>query len=166
MKNEIVEAYLALGSNLGNKIKYIKTAYMLLERSDEIHIKEKSSFYFSKAYGGNDLNDFINAVIKIETSLSPMALLKFVKNIEKLLGRKKTNPKKYENRQIDIDILFYGHEKFSKKNLVIPHKDMENRDFVLIPLSELNKDIVLPSGKTIEEALKLVPNTTKVVNDE
>jgi len=166
MKNEIVNVYLALGSNLGDKIKYIKTAYMLLERSDEISIKEKSAFYFSKAYGGEDLNDFINTVIKIETTLSPRSLLNYVKNIEKLLGRKKTNPKKYENRPIDIDILFYGKEKFSKKDLVIPHKDLENRDFVLVPLKEINKEIILPSGKSIDEALKLITNTTKAVEDE
>ena len=162
----MVKAYLAFGSNLGNKIKYIKAAYALLERCKDISIVKKSGFYFSAAYGGDDLNDFINSVAEVETTLSPMDLLKFVKTIEKILGRKKTQPKRYENRQIDIDILFYGEEKFSMKDLVIPHKDMENRDFVLVPLREIAPDMILPSGKNIDEALGLINNTTKAVADE
>ena len=161
----MIEAYLALGSNIGNKINFIKTAYVLLERSPDIQIEQKSNFYFSKAYGGDDLDDFINTVIKIKTSLSPKELLQYAKNIEKLLGRKKTTPKKYENRPIDIDILFYGNEKFSKKDLVIPHKDLENRDFVLIPLQEIAPEIILPSGRKITEALNLINNTTEVVHE-
>lgn len=162
----MVKAYLAFGSNLGNKIKYIKAAYALLERSKDIHITKKSGFYFSKAYGGEDLNDFINSVAEIETTLKPLVLLNHVKNIEKILGRKKTQPKRYENRQIDIDILFYGNEKVSKKDLIIPHKDIENRDFVLVPLSEIAPNMVLLSGKTPNEALSLINNTTKAVKDE
>ena len=161
----MIEAYLALGSNIGNKINFIKAAYALLERSPNISILEKSNFYFSKAYGGEDLDDFTNSVIKIETSLSPGELLSYVKNIEKLLGRKKTTPKKYENRPIDIDILFYGSQKFSKKDLVIPHKDLENRDFVLIPLKEISPDLILPSGKKIDEAISLINNTTEVIHE-
>ena len=162
----MAKVYLSLGSNIENRIKFIKTAYLLLERNKEIKIIQKTKFYFSKAYMGEDLNDFINSVIIIETSLKPLELLQYTQNIEKLLGRKKTTAKKYENRPIDIDILFYGNEKFSKKNLVIPHKDLENRDFVLVPLRELNKDIILPSGKTIEEVLTGINNTTEVIEDE
>jgi len=162
----MTQVYLALGSNIGNKIKFIKTAYLLLERSEKIEIIKKSSFYFSKAYGEETLNDFVNSVIEIETSLKPTELLTFCKNIEKLLGRKKITPKKYENRPIDIDILFYGDEKFSKKDLVIPHKDLENRDFVLVPLKEICPEKILPSNKSIEEAIKLINNTTEVLADE
>jgi len=159
----MIEAYLALGSNIGNKIGFIKTAYMLLERSGQINIEKKSAFYFSKAYGDENLDDFVNSVIKIQTSFSAQELLAHAKNIEKLLGRKKTTPKKYENRPIDIDILFYGNQKFSKKDLVIPHKDLENRDFVLVPLQEIASDMILPSGHTINEALSAITNTTKVL---
>ena len=74
-------------------------------------LASKSKFYFSKAYKGDDLNDFINTVILVETSLKPLELLQYTQNIEKLLGRKKTTANKYENRPIDIDILFYGKEK-------------------------------------------------------
>ena len=162
----MTEVFLALGSNIGNKIGFIKTAYALLERSKDITILQKSSFYFSKAYKGEDLNDFVNTVIKIESNLSPLELLKFGKNIEKLLGRKKTTPKKYENRPIDIDILFYGDEKFSKKDLVIPHKDMLNRDFVLAPLSEIAPEKILTNGKTPLQSLELITNTTEVIKNE
>ncbi len=162
----MVKAYLAFGSNIGNKIKYINEAYMLLEQCAQIKIIKKSGFYFSKAYGGDDLNDFINSVVEIETEFSPIELLSYAKSIEKLLGRKKTQIGKYENREIDIDILFYGNEKICKEDLVIPHKDLENRDFVLVPLKEIAPNIMLPSGKTIDEALKLINNTTKAVRDE
>ncbi len=159
----MIEAYLALGSNIGNKIGFIKTAYILLERSPYISIEKKSKFYFSKAYGNKELNDFINTVIKIKTSLTPMELLKYAKNIEKLLGRKKTTPKQYENRPIDIDILFYGNMKFSRKDLVIPHKDLENRDFVLVPLQEIAPSLILPSKRSIQEAINSIENSTEVV---
>ena len=161
----MIEAFLALGSNIGNKIKFIKAAYALLERSPEIFIEKKSSFYFSKAYKGDDLNDFVNSVIKIKTSLKPKELLEYSKNIEKILGRKKTTIKKYENRPIDIDILFYGKDKFSKPGLIIPHKDLENRDFVLVPLKEIAPDKILPSKQTIDEALSKIENTTQVLNE-
>ena len=162
----MVKAYLAFGSNIGNKIKYITEAYMLLEQCAQIKIIKKSGFYFSKAYGGDDLNDFINSVVEIETEFSPIELLSYAKNIEKLLGRKKTKIGKYENREIDIDILFYGNERICTEDLIIPHKDLENRDFVLVPLREIAPNIILQSGKTIDEALKLINNTTKAVRDE
>ena len=162
----MVKAYLAFGSNLGNKIEYIKAAYDELERSDDISMIKKSSFYFSKAYGGDDLNDFVNSVALVETALSPMELLEFVKNIEMNFGRKKTDTKKYENRQIDIDILFYGGDRILDKKLTIPHNDIENRDFVLVPLKEIASDIILPSGKSIDEALNLINNTTRMITDD
>ena len=68
----MVKAYLAFGSNIGNKIKYINEAYMLLEQCAQIKIIKKSGFYFSKAYGGDDLNDFINSVVEIETEFSAL----------------------------------------------------------------------------------------------
>lgn len=162
----MVKAYLAFGSNLGDKTRYIKDAYTLLERSGKILILKKSGFYFSKAYGDDALNDFINSVCEVETEFSPVELLDFLKNTEKFLGRNQTHSKRYENRQIDIDILFYGDEKFSEKDLVIPHKDIENRDFVLVPLKEIAPEKILPSGRSIDEALGLINNTTKVVADE
>ena len=71
-----------------------------------------------------------------------------------------------ENRQIDIDILFYGDEKISKKDLIIPHKDIENRDFVLVPLAEIFPEKILPSGKSILEALSVINNTTRIISDD
>lgn len=162
----MVKVYLAFGSNIDDKIKYIKSAYSLLEQSESISIINKSGFYFSKAYGGDDLNDFINSVCEIETEFSPSQLLQFAKNIETTLGRKNTCTNKYENRQIDIDILFYGNENIIEKNLVIPHKDLENRDFVLVPLREIAPDKILPSGRSIDEALNLINNTTEAVKDD
>ncbi len=162
----MIEAYLAFGSNIGNKINLIKTAYILLELSTNIHIEKKSHFYFSKAYKGEDLNDFVNSVIKIKTILTPNELLSRTQNIEKILGRKKNTSDKYENRTIDIDILFYGNQKISQKDLLIPHSDIENRDFVLIPLKEIAPKIILPSKKTIDEVTKSIENTTRIIYEK
>ena len=112
---EMVKAYLAFGSNLGNKIKYIKAAYALLERSECIYITKKSGFYFSKAYGGEDLNDFVNSVAEIETTLKPVELLSYVKNIEKILGRKKLSLKDMKTGKLILIYVFTEMKMFQKK---------------------------------------------------
>ena len=144
--------YLGLGSNLGNKEANLNNAISLLSTKVG-RILRQSSFYVSKAWGYVSENDFLNAVVLIETDLSPSDLLHETKNIEKHIGRKeKTVGNGYSDRIIDIDILFYNDEIINHRNLKIPHPLIIERDFVLTPLTEIAPDFVHPiNGKTIKE---------------
>lgn len=153
----MIETYLALGSSIENKIDFIKKAYVLLELNPQIKIIRKSKFYASKPYGNEKLNDFINTVIKIQTNLLPLELLSYIKKIESMLGRKPRENNIYENRPIDIDILFYGNAAITTAELTIPHKDLKNRDFVVFPLIEIAPEFRnLLSPITIKNNLELI----------
>lgn len=125
--------YLGLGSNLGNKRKNIKEALRLLRR--DVKIIKVSSLYKTKPVGYLDQPDFLNAVAEIATSLTPLQLLKQVKSIERIIGRTKTV--RWGPRLIDIDILLYEGQKIKHSKLIIPHPQINKRNFVLNPLKEI-----------------------------
>jgi len=131
----MVVCYLGLGSNLGNRRKNIKKALDHLAKTRGIKIEKTSRIYETKAIGGPLQGKFLNAAIKIKTSLTPHLLLKTVKNIEKDLGRRRTV--RWGPREIDLDILLYGNKIIKRKNLIIPHPRMFSREFVLRPLREI-----------------------------
>ncbi|NEU08110.1 2-amino-4-hydroxy-6-hydroxymethyldihydropteridine diphosphokinase [Flavihumibacter sp. R14] len=143
------EAYLLLGSNLGDSKKYI---------SDAVHcIKEQigkltglSSLYQTASWGKTDQPDFINQVVRVETNLNPEKLLHGILVIETKLGRERSE--KWGSRKIDIDLLFYGDQVIKSENLVVPHPFLHQRRFTLMPLVELNPGLVHPVfKKTVEE---------------
>ena len=127
--------YLGVGSNLGNRRKNIKKALDYLVKTKGIKIEKSSRIYETKAVGGVPQGKFLNAAIKIKTSLTPQLLLEVLKKIEKDLGRK--NTVRWGAREIDLDILLYGNKVIKIKNLVIPHPRMFEREFVLKPLREI-----------------------------
>ena len=129
--------YLSLGSNLGNKKTNLEKAVSLI--SKEVgKVISVSSFYQSAPCGFESENDFLNAVILIETSLSPFELLAKTQEIEKKMGRKTKTTETYSDRIIDIDILFYDDLIVNTPELKIPHPLWKERDFVKIPLAELS----------------------------
>jgi 2-amino-4-hydroxy-6-hydroxymethyldihydropteridine diphosphokinase len=143
--------YLGLGSNIGNRAENITSALSFLQSSCFIKIKKISSFYETSPIGQKQRN-FYNIAVKATSSLNPQDLLALIKQIEKLIGRKRTLH--WGPRVIDIDILFFNHIVIAEKNLVIPHKEILNRLFVLIPLSEIAKDFVYPiANKKISSIL-------------
>lgn len=153
----MIEGYLALGSSMGNKIDSIKKAYVLLELNPQIKIIKKSKFYASKPYGNKELDNFVNTVIKIQTNLLPLELLSYIKKVESMLGRIPRENNVYENRPIDIDILFYSNVCIDTPELTIPHKDIKNRDFVVFPLIEIAPEFRnLLSPITIKNNLELI----------
>ena len=129
------EIYLGLGSNIDPRKSYLKKAVYEINRLSQTKVSKKSSIYETKAVDYTDQDDFLNAVIKIESSLSPEVLLKKLLKIEKKLGRVRT--KKWGPRTIDIDILLYGDREYKSEDLKIPHPRMTERAFVLIPLAEI-----------------------------
>ncbi len=136
-------AFLGLGSNLGDKLKNIKTSLELISSHEEITILSVSSIYKTPPVGFEEQDFFLNAVIKISTNLSPFELLKFIQLIEKKLGRKRIF--KWGPRTIDIDILVYNDWIINRNNLQVPHPLMHERGFVLIPFNEIESSLIHPT---------------------
>jgi 2-amino-4-hydroxy-6-hydroxymethyldihydropteridine diphosphokinase len=148
-------AYLALGSNVGKRPLNLNKALALLKECG-IKIIKTSNFYNTKPVSKVAQRDFLNMCVKIQTSFTPEKLLKICKMIEKQMGRKFIKKRSgYEKpRIIDIDILLYENLILKKHNLVIPHKKMHLRKFVLEPLNEIAPHLKHPvQHKTISKLL-------------
>ena len=145
LENQVNLVYLSLGSNLGNKKTNLNKCIDLIKK-EEIFIKKRSKFYSTKSWPNENFPNFINAIILVETKFSLTELFLKIKKIEKKLGR--TRSKRNHPRVCDIDIIDYNgeiiHRKLGKHKLNIPHKRMHNRNFVLFPLYEIDKDWVHP----------------------
>ena len=128
-------AYLTMGSNLGDKVQYINGAIRALTAHPQIKVKKVSDLIMSKPYGVTDQENFLNGALEIETLLEPEELLDALHDMEDAAGR--TRVRRWGPRTLDIDIIFYDKLVYESDNVVIPHPDMQNRDFVLEPLSTL-----------------------------
>ncbi|NLM21841.1 MAG: 2-amino-4-hydroxy-6-hydroxymethyldihydropteridine diphosphokinase [Peptococcaceae bacterium] len=142
-------AYLSLGSNQGDKKNNLEAAISLLANSQEIKILSISSFYETEPWGGVEQDSFLNMVLKIDTTLSPLKLLHRCLEIEGILGRKREM--RWGPRIIDIDILIYQDVRIDSDELTIPHPYMEQREFVLAPLREIAPELILPSGQKVND---------------
>ena len=144
-------AYLSLGSNLGDKKKNIDTALKLLRENAYIRILELSSVYETEPVGYTEQDLFYNIVIKIETNLSPIELLEYCNSIEMLLKRERII--KWGPRTMDIDILLFDDVVIDDEKLTIPHPRIAERAFVLVPLWEIANYITI-NGKKIQDLLE------------
>lgn len=144
-------AYLSLGSNIGDKKKYLYDAIKLLDGYKGIRIVKLSSLYETSPWGYTEQDLFMNLVVLIETSLSPVELLDCCQFIEKELGRVRLI--KWGPRVIDVDILLFEDETINTERLTIPHPFMTERDFVMIPLCEIAKDLKI-DGITVETIIQ------------
>jgi 2-amino-4-hydroxy-6-hydroxymethyldihydropteridine diphosphokinase len=134
-QKRFINVYLALGSNVGDRLKTIKAAEKLIDRKVG-RIARYSSYYESMAWGKTDQGKFINSVIMINTTKSPREILEANQDIEREMGREITG-ERWGPRVLDIDILFYGKRVIRDKGLEIPHPEIQNRMFVLVPLMEI-----------------------------
>ncbi len=137
----MVLAYIGLGSNLGDRVGYVQQATSLLGGDENIKIVSTSSFYETEPCGYQSENWFVNAVIAISTNLYPHQLLKVCQRIEAQLGRRRGDESGYNDRTIDIDILFYDDKVICDEEngvkLLIPHPRVHERAFMLIPMLEI-----------------------------
>jgi len=155
--------YLSLGSNLGDRLGYIQQAVMQLGAVKDTEIIRTSAFYETEPWNTDTKNWFVNAVVELKTCLSPRELLAECMRIEQQLGRKRENNENYSDRTIDIDILFYKNEIISDDDLIIPHKFLHLRAFVLVPLLELIPNFIHPvMTKTITELYDDLENPESV----
>jgi len=150
-------AYLGIGSNLGDKERYLSDAMEALRAHSLIVVKRISEWIQTKPYGGVEQDDFLNGVVEIETLLGPEELLAALHEIEAAAGRERTV--RWGPRTLDLDILFYDRICYESEDLVIPHPDLENRSFVLKPLCSIVPDLRHPvTGKTVRALLGALDN--------
>ncbi len=154
------KAYLLIGGNMGNREGYLAAARSAVEK----HIgplRRHSSLYQTAAWGLQEQDAFLNQVLQIETALDAGSLLQTLLQIEETLGRKREV--RYGPRIIDMDILFFNDEVIHKEGLTIPHPQIQNRRFALVPMAELAPELVHPVlQKTIAQLLNDCPDTLDV----
>jgi len=142
--------YLALGSNLGDRQKNLQAVEEAFP--PQVQIIKKSSIYETEPWGYLDQPIFLNQVLCVKTTLSPLELLAYIKDLEKRIGRKPSF--RYGPREVDIDILIYGDNVIDEDLLTIPHLRLKERAFVLVPLAEIAPDLILPGvDMTIKDLL-------------
>lgn len=147
-------AYLALGANIGDTRENMRKAVKLLDEHEGIRVIKASSLYLTRPVGLSDQPDFLNAVIAVETTLSPRKLLEACLDIEKRMGRRRTI--RWGPRVIDIDILLYNGVTLDEDDLKIPHPVMLERAFVLAPLAEIAPDVEVAPGLAARDAASRV----------
>jgi len=158
-------AYIALGANLGNPIAQLTSALAGLGSLPATRLLKRSRWYRSRAIGPGVQTDYINGVVLLETSLSPIALLHELLRLEESHGR--TRGERWAPRTLDLDILLYDDLAFESPELHIPHPRMASRNFVLVPLMDIAPELTLPNGMPLaklaqsigEEGLWLMPET-------
>ena len=149
------KAYLGLGTNMGDRETYLSSAVKLLDNYENITVTNKSKIYETKAWGYTDQADFLNMCIEIKTSLNEYELLKVCQEVELKLNRERII--RWGPRTIDVDILFFNDIILNNEDLYIPHPRISERAFVLIPLMDINKNLLI-KGKVIGEYLNSLTN--------
>ena len=150
-----VDAFIGLGTNLGDRLANLTEAVRLLEATDGVRVVRSSRVYETEPVGPPQ-PDYLNAVAELSTSLGPRELLTVCQEIEGRMGR--IRGERWGPRVIDLDVLTYGREVVDEPGLRIPHPRMHERGFVLVPLLELTADPHLPDGRTLSR-LSLPPST-------
>ncbi len=140
-----MEAYLGIGSNLGDRLANLQHAVDLLAAETDVRVVASSRVWETDPVGGPPQPDFLNAVVRVRTGLAPLELLEACHRVERALGR--TREVRWGPRTVDIDVLLAGDLELDGPALTIPHPRMTRRAFVLLPLLELDPDAALP-GRT------------------
>jgi 2-amino-4-hydroxy-6-hydroxymethyldihydropteridine diphosphokinase len=134
--------FIGLGSNVGDRETHIRKAVAALGSLPRSSVVEVSSVYETEPIGFKDQSTFLNAVVEIRTALEPMDLFERLKSIERMLGRKQRE--RWREREIDLDILYFGTRVVQTEWLTIPHAERESRGFVLVPIVEIASDFIDP----------------------
>lgn len=152
--NHMTIAYIGLGSNKGSSKKVLNAVIKVLANREEFCMPVVSSFYQTSPVGLKDQNDFINAVVKVDTSLTSLELIKFLLALEKAAGRQRDSEQANGPRVIDCDLLLYGREEISSLDLTVPHPRMIDRLFVMEPLVEIAPKAFIPGYGYAKEVLE------------
>ncbi len=147
-------AYISLGSNLEEPEHQVLQAVEQISEIPESTLVGASRLYRSAPVGPEGQPDYINAVVALETHLAPLALLDALQAIEQHHGR--VRHIRWGARTLDLDILLYGQEVIQSERLIIPHREMHWRNFVLQPLGDITPELVLPTGQKLQNLLQTV----------
>jgi 2-amino-4-hydroxy-6-hydroxymethyldihydropteridine diphosphokinase len=142
--------YIGLGTNLGNRTLYLREAIQKLVEHKHIQLIDYSSIYETEPIGFIDQDAFLNMVIEISTNLTAKEFLHIIQEIEISLGRKREM--KWGPRTLDLDILLFNQQNIMTEDLIVPHPRMQERSFVMVPLYEVNSDLVI-QGRPIRDIL-------------
>ena len=150
-----MQVFIGLGSNLADPENQIHAAKKALQALPETQWVTSSSLYKSPPMGPQDQPDYINAVIELDTMLSPLDLLDCLQQIEQQQGR--IRERHWGERTLDLDLLLYGDEVIASDRLQVPHSGIAQRAFVIYPLAEIAADIVIPGKGLITTLLAACP---------
>ncbi|WP_448553622.1 2-amino-4-hydroxy-6-hydroxymethyldihydropteridine diphosphokinase [Thalassotalea montiporae] len=148
-------AYIGLGSNLAEPAKQIQQAVDAISTIERSRIAALSSLFFSRPMGPQDQPDYMNAVLALDTELTPIELLDALQAIEKQAGRVRKGDR-WGPRILDLDIILFDQQIINNERLIIPHYGMKEREFVLRPLAEIAPQLVLPDGDLVSELSKAI----------
>ncbi|WP_323845265.1 2-amino-4-hydroxy-6-hydroxymethyldihydropteridine diphosphokinase [Microbulbifer magnicolonia] len=148
--------FIGLGSNLAEPQEQLRSALAAMADLPHTGLLRCSSFYRSAPVGPGEQPDYINAVAELETDLAPLELLDHLQSIEAAHGRERSV--RWGARTLDLDILLFGREQLDEPRLQVPHPRMAERNFVLQPLAELEPQLQLPSGESIQALLQQCPH--------
>lgn len=152
----MVCAYIALGTNVGDRPSYLYQALLLLDGHEQIRLTGLSSIYETVPVGYTEQRQFLNMTAEMVTELTPTELFVTIADVENQLGRRRTI--RWGPRRIDIDILLYNQKKIETKDLQIPHPRMTQRAFVLIPLAETNPALTIPGYASLPTLIEKTPD--------
>lgn len=150
------QAFVALGSNLGDPAATVCSAFAALAKVDQVRLVRTSSLYRTAPVGFEQQPDFINAVAEIETSLAPHALLAALLALEDRFGR--VRDRRWGPRSLDLDLLLYDGLRLDTPDLTLPHPRLHLRAFVLMPLAEIAPDLAIPGRGSVAAWLPAVAN--------
>lgn len=148
MTDKNIVAYIGLGSNLSDPKLQVANAVQEIAKLANCKVVAVSSLYLSKPMGPQDQDDYINAVLKLETDLPALTLLDALQKIENETGRVRKEDR-WGARILDCDIILYGNETIENERLTVPHYGMKVREFVLLPLIEISAHLMLPDGTLV-----------------
>ncbi|MGF1696680.1 2-amino-4-hydroxy-6-hydroxymethyldihydropteridine diphosphokinase [Vibrio lamellibrachiae] len=147
--------YIAIGSNLADPVGQANGAIEALKHLPKSTLLSASQLYSSSPMGPQDQPDYINAVVAIETQLTPLELLDCTQTIELEQGRVRKD-ERWGPRTLDLDIILYGNDVIDSERLIVPHYGMKEREFVLYPLAEIAPNLTLPDGTELQHLLSKV----------
>lgn len=151
-------AYIAIGSNLASPLDQVNAAIAALAAVTQSRLLAQSSFYRTPPLGPQDQPDYLNAAVALETALDPQALLDHTQRIEREQGRVR-KAERWGPRTLDLDIMLFGDEVINTPRLTVPHYDMKNRAFMLLPLSEIAPTLRFPDGTPLASVLATLDQT-------
>ncbi|MEW9906467.1 MAG: 2-amino-4-hydroxy-6-hydroxymethyldihydropteridine diphosphokinase [Candidatus Symbiodolus clandestinus] len=161
----MIRSFIGLGSNLDDPLQQIRRAQSALSQVPQTHLLACSRLYCSPPFGPPyDQPDYLNAVVALETELSPLVLLKALQAIENQQGRGRTQ--RWGSRTLDLDLLLYGNQQLQTPELTLPHPGLMTRPFVIYPLADIDPSLTFPNGTLLSDLLKkTVASDLMIVNN-